>query len=163
MTMKSVANLHPSPQAVNPPAAELSWDDALDGNFPPTRQQRVQQAALQAAEQLQEQADLPVTHDRLTKALDLVLTNAVTLHPDGTASVRSGSRSYTVASGSCSCADAKQRGARCKHQLAVDIHRRPARQKQRRRYRSARPPRPSGTCTRRRPVRASNSGSIPWS
>jgi hypothetical protein len=66
-------------------------DDALDGSFPPTRQQRVQQAALQAAEQLQEQADLPVTHDRLTKALDLVLSNAVALYQDNTASVRSGS------------------------------------------------------------------------
>jgi hypothetical protein len=125
MTTHSVANPYPSPQAVNP-SIELSWDDALDGNFPPSRQQRVQQAALQAAEQLQEQADLPVTRDRFTKALDLVLTNAVNLHPDGTARVRSGSRSYTVTNGSCSCADAKQRGARCKHQLAVEIHRRAA-------------------------------------
>jgi hypothetical protein len=126
MTENSVANPHPSPQAVNPSSCELSWDDALDGNFPPTRQQRMQQAALQAAEQLQEQADLPVTHDRLTKALDLVLSNAVVFHQNNTASVRSGSRSYTVANGSCSCVDAKQRGARCKHQLAVEIHRRAA-------------------------------------
>jgi hypothetical protein len=121
MTANSVANLHPSPQAANPAAVELSWDDALDGNFPPTRQQRVQQAAVAAAEQLQEQADLPVTQDRLIKALDLVLTNAVTRHHDNTASVRSGSRSYTVANGRCSCADAKQRGARCKHQLAAAL------------------------------------------
>jgi hypothetical protein len=126
MTTNSVANLQPSPQAVNPPAVELSWDDALDGKFPPTRQQRLQKAALQAAEQLQEQSGLPVTQDRLTKALDLVLTNAVTLHPNGTASVRSGSRSYTLASGGCTCADAKQRGACCKHQLAVEIRRRVA-------------------------------------
>jgi hypothetical protein len=126
MTTNSVANPQPSPQAARPSAVELSWDDALDGNFPPTRQQRLQQAAVAAAEQLQEQTDLPVTHDRLTKALDLVLTNAVTLCFDGTASVRSGSRSYTVASGSCSCADAKQRGRLCKHSLAVDIHRRAA-------------------------------------
>jgi hypothetical protein len=126
MTTHSVANPQHSPQAANPSAVELSWDDALDGNFPPTRQQRLQQAAVAAAEQLQEQADLPVTHDRLTKALDLVLSNAVALSHDNTASVLSGSRSYTVANGGCSCADAKQRGARCKHQLAVEIHRRAA-------------------------------------
>ncbi len=126
MTTNSVANPHPTPQAADTPAVELSWDDVVDGTFPPTRQQRWQQAALQAAEQLQEQADLPVTHDRLTKALDLVLHNAVVLSQDNTASVRSGSRSDTVAHGGCSCADAKQRGARCTHQLAVEIHRRAA-------------------------------------
>ena len=119
MTTNSVANLHPSPQAVNPPAVEVSWDDALDGKFPPTRQQRLQKAALQAAEQLQEQADLPVTHDRLGKALDLVLSNAVALYQDNTASVRSGSRSYTVPNSSCTCSAAKQRGPCCNHQLAV--------------------------------------------
>jgi hypothetical protein len=126
MTERSVTNPRPAPQPSTPTAFELSWDDALDGNFPPTRQQRLQQAAVAVAEQLQEQADLPVTQDRLTKALDLVLSNAVILHPDGTASVRSGSRSYTVANGGCSCADAKQRGVCCKHQLAVEIRRRAA-------------------------------------
>ncbi len=67
---------------------------------------------------------MPLTQDRLTKALDLVLSNAVLLYPDNTASVNSGSRRYTVANGSCSCADATHRGHTCKHQLAVDIHRR---------------------------------------
>ncbi len=126
MTTNSVANPHASPQAADTPAAELSWDDVVDGTFPPTRQQHLQQAAVQAAEQLQEQTDLPVTQDRLTKALNLVRHNAVALYQDNTACVRSGSRRYTVANGSCSCADATQRGACCKHQLAVDIHRRAA-------------------------------------
>ncbi len=87
------------------------------------RQQRLQQAALQATELLKEQPDVPLTQDRLTKALDLVLSNAVILHSDNTASVKSGSRTSTVANGSCSCADATHRGQTCKHQLAVDIHR----------------------------------------
>ena len=126
MTENSVANSPLSPQASPPPACELSWDNVVDGTFPPTRQQRLQQAAVQAAEQLQEQTDLPVTQDRLTKALDLVRHNAVALYQDNTACVRSGSRRYTVANGSCSCADATQRGACCKHQLAVEIHRRAA-------------------------------------
>jgi hypothetical protein len=124
MTENSVPNPHPTPQPSTPPAVELSWDDIADGNFPPTRQQRLLQAALQATELLKEQPDVPLTQDRLTKALDLVLSNAVLLYPDNTASVNSGSRRYTVANGSCSCADATHRGHTCKHQLAVDIHRR---------------------------------------
>jgi hypothetical protein len=102
---------------------EISWDDALDGKFPPTRQQRFQQAAVQAVEQLHEHADVPVTRDRLTKALDLVLTNAVSLLPDGTARVRSGSHTYHLAP-DCTCEDAQRRGKGCKHALAVLIHRR---------------------------------------
>ena len=124
MTENSVPNLHPTPQPSTPPAVELSWDDIADGNFPPTRQQRLLQAALQATELLKEQPDVPLTQDRLTKALDLVLSNAVLLYPDNTASVNSGSRRYTVANGSCTCAAAKHSGPMCKHQLAVHIHQR---------------------------------------
>ncbi len=123
MTENSVPNPHSTPQPSTPPI-ELSWDDIADGNFPPTRQQRLQQAALQATELLKEQPDVPLTQDRLTKALDLVLSNAVILHSDNTASVKSGSRTSTVANGSCTCADATHRGHTCKHQLAVHIHQR---------------------------------------
>ncbi len=84
----------------------------------------MQQAALQATKQLHQHPDVPLTHDRLTKALDLVLSHAVVLYHDNTASVNSGSHRYSVANGSCSCADAKHRGHPCKHQLAVDMHRR---------------------------------------
>ncbi len=123
MTENSVPNPHLTPQP-SAPNVELSWDDIADGTFPPTRQQRLQQAALLATEQLHQQPDVPLTQDRLTKALDLVLSHAVVLYPDNTASVNSGSHRYTVANGSCSCADATHRGRPCKHQLAVDIHRR---------------------------------------
>ncbi len=70
--------------------------------------------------------DVPLTHDRLTKALDLVLSHAVVLYHDNTASVNSGSHRDSVAngSGSGSCADATHRGHPCKHQLAVDMHHR---------------------------------------
>ncbi len=66
MTENSVPNLHLTPQPSTPPAIELSWDDIADGNFPHTRQQRLQQAALQATELLKEQPDVPLTQDRLT-------------------------------------------------------------------------------------------------
>ncbi len=118
----SVHDQTPTPQAP-PTKVEVSWDDALDGNFPPTRQQRVQQAAVKAAEQLHEEPTLQVTHDRLTKALNLVLTQAVTIHPDDTATVRSGSHTYQIAD-HCTCADAQHSTAQCKHWLAAEIHRR---------------------------------------
>ncbi len=57
MTDNSVPNLPPTPQPSTPPAVELSWDDIAAGNFPPTRQQRLLQAALQATELLKEQPD----------------------------------------------------------------------------------------------------------
>ncbi len=81
MTENSVPNPHPTPQPSTHPAVELSWDDIADGNFPPIRQQRLQQAVLQATELLKEQPDVPLTQDRLTKALDLVLSNANHLPP----------------------------------------------------------------------------------
>jgi len=64
-----------------------------------------------------------VLPDRLHKALALVLIHAVTLHPDGTASVQSGKQTYTLAP-ECPCADATHRAEFCKHTLAVELHRR---------------------------------------
>jgi hypothetical protein len=88
---------------------------------PSGQRQRWQQAALRAAEQLSQGQSLDQA--RLAKALDLVLANAVTLHPDGTATVKSGSHSYHI-NGECSCEDARHRTKHCKHALAVLIHRR---------------------------------------
>jgi hypothetical protein len=99
----------------------VSWDDAIDGKFPPTYRQRLQQAALHAAEQLSDGRALDPA--RLAKALDLVLAHAVTLQPDGTATVKSGSHTYHLAP-DCICEDAQRRGKGCKHALAVIIHRR---------------------------------------
>lgn len=62
--------------------------------------------------------------ERLRKALALVQAGAVTLQPDGTATVHSGEDTYTI-NGTCSCPDAQQRGVTwCKHALAVQIHKR---------------------------------------
>jgi len=86
---------------------------------PPSKQQ----AVVQAAEQVAAQPAVPVDPARLTKAMDLVLANAVSLLPDGTARVRSGSHTYHLAP-DCICEDAQRRGKGCKHALAVLIHRR---------------------------------------
>src|SRR5262249_10453563 len=59
----------------------------------------------------------------LHKALALVLAHAVTLHPDGTASVQSGKQTYRLAP-DCPCADATHWAALCTHTLAVELHRR---------------------------------------
>ena len=97
---------------------ELSFDDIANGSSPDTfHTKRWQQATLQVAEQMHQAQ----TGERLTKALDLVLSNAVTLNPDGTATVKSGGRTYWI-NGQCPCEDARRRTLWCKHKLAAEIH-----------------------------------------
>ena len=81
------------------------------------------QAVTRVTEQLCAKLGVPVAPERLRKALDLVLANAVTLHADGTARVQSGTQTYTLAP-DCRCGDAKNRPEFCKHYLAVELHRR---------------------------------------
>jgi hypothetical protein len=66
--------------------------------------------------------DRPEYGDRLTtKAMDLVLSGCVTLHEDGTATVKSGTHTYEIAP-DCTCEDARRRTPRhCKHYLAVKL------------------------------------------
>ena len=74
-------------------------------------------------EQLRAKLRVEVLPDRLHKALALVLAHAVTLHPDGTASVQSGKQTYRLAP-ECPCTDATHRAELCTHTLAVELHRR---------------------------------------
>lgn len=67
--------------------------------------------------------DRPEVGDRLQKAMDFVLTGAVTLHDDGTATVKSGSHSYHI-NGACLCQDSEKRSKYCKHFLAVQLFKR---------------------------------------
>jgi hypothetical protein len=107
-------------------ASDELFSQALpDDNFPANSQrQERRQAVMQAAENL---ALLLHAGDRLTKALHLVLANAVTINADGTADVRSGQRTYTIppAEG-CPCEDAKRRTRFCKHYIAMLIAKRAA-------------------------------------
>lgn len=99
---------------------ELSFDDTAHGTFSDTSYaKRWQQVALRVAERMHQAQ----TGDRLTKALDLVLTNAVTLNADGTATAKSGGRTYRI-NGECPCEDARRRTLWCKHKLAMEIHKR---------------------------------------
>jgi hypothetical protein len=68
----------------------------------------------------------PEYNGRLQKAMDLVLSNSVTLHEDGTASVKSGNGTYHIAP-ECTCEDAQRRSKFCKHFLSVELLRRTAR------------------------------------
>jgi hypothetical protein len=90
---------------------------------PRAHPQRWQHAVAQVSAQLCAKLRVEVAPERVRKALDLVLANAVTLHADGTASVQSGNQTYTLAP-ECTCADAKHRTEFCKHALAVELHRR---------------------------------------
>jgi hypothetical protein len=62
----------------------------------------------------------PEYGDRLQKAVTLVLSNKVTLHDDGTATVQSGNRTYELSS-ECQCEDAQRRSKYCKHFLSVEL------------------------------------------
>ena len=88
-----------------------------------TAERAWQQAVTQVSDQLCARLHVAVAPERIRKALDLVLAHAVTLHADGTASVTSGTQTYTL-SPACPCADARHRTEFCKHTLAVELHRR---------------------------------------
>jgi hypothetical protein len=96
-----------SPLPASDPTAETHWHDAVT----------------QVDEQLRAKLRVEVLPDRLHKALALVLAHAVTLDPDGTASVQSGKQTYRLAP-DCPCADATHRAELCTHTLAVELHRR---------------------------------------
>jgi hypothetical protein len=107
------------------PSNELFAQDVPDDNFPAVSQrQDRRQAVMQGAENL---ALVLHAGDRLTKGLNLVLANAVTVPADGTAQVLSGQRTYTIppAEG-CPCEDAKRRTRFCKHYIAMLIAKRAA-------------------------------------
>src|SRR5207245_4627853 len=88
-----------------------------------TTGERWHDAVTQVGEQVRARLRVEVLPERLHKALTLVLAHAVTLHPDGTASVQSGKETYRLAP-ECPCADATHRTEFCKHSLAVELHRR---------------------------------------
>ena len=77
------------------------------------------QACAQVAAQLDGAAPMD---ERGPKALTLAQDGHVTLAADGSATVESRGRSYTVTpEGACHCQDAQYRGGPCKHALAVQI------------------------------------------
>ncbi len=107
----------PSSLALIPPPAPQAAADRS------TTDERWQDAVTQVGEQLRAQLRVEALPERLHKALALVLAHAVTLHPDGTASVQSGKQTYRLTP-ECPCADATHRAELCKHRLAVELHRR---------------------------------------
>ena len=120
--MSSVAQAPVTRERFDTLVAELYGDRSSPASQPAERPS-AQQAIVQAAEQVAAQPTMPVDPARLTKAMDLVLVNAVRLLPDGTARVKSGSHTYHLAP-DCTCEDAQRHGKGCKHKLAVEIHRR---------------------------------------
>jgi hypothetical protein len=121
--MASVAHPPVTRERFNALVAEL-YGEAPAPQPPASAQpQRWPQAVAQVEAQLCAKLRVEVLPERLRKALELVLANAVTLHADGTASVQSGKQNYTLAP-ECPCADAKHRTELCKHTLAVELHRR---------------------------------------
>jgi hypothetical protein len=107
-------------------ASDERFTQDFAGHNSPISSDRAQrrQAIMQEAENL---AIVLHAEDRLTKALNLVLANAVTINSDGKAEVRNGQRTYTVSPNQgCTCEDAKRRTRFCKHYIAVLIAKRAA-------------------------------------
>jgi hypothetical protein len=99
---------------------ELSYGNTTNVTHPDTSYVRGwQQAALCIAEKLTQVH----SGERLTKALDLELTNAVISNPHGTATVRDRNHAYKI-NGQCTCEDGSRRTIWCVHRLAVEIHKR---------------------------------------
>ena len=95
-----------SPLPTPDPAAETHWHNAVT----------------QAGELLRAKLRVEALPERLHKALALVPAHAVTLHPDGTASVQHGTQTSRLAP-DCPCTDATHRAELCTHTLAVELHR----------------------------------------
>jgi hypothetical protein len=102
---------------------EFSWEEMSAPDFGNPARQAWREAVTQVEEQLCTKLRVEVLPERQRKALDLVRADAVTLQADGSASVTSGTQTYTLAP-ECKCADAKHRTELCKHTLAVELHRR---------------------------------------
>jgi hypothetical protein len=64
--------------------------------------------------------DRPEHNGRLQKAIDFVLSGAVTLRDDGSATVKSGTHLYELAP-DCPCQESQTRSQSCKHFLAVQL------------------------------------------
>ena len=125
-----MANIPHSPASREPLTTQIaaccgdpSPSAPLSSVFLSTTDARWQDAVTQVGEQLRATLRVAVLPERHHKALALVLAHAVTLHPDGTASVQSGKQTYRLAP-ECPCGDATHRTEMCKHSLAVELHRR---------------------------------------
>jgi hypothetical protein len=92
---------------------------------PPTRAQVVAELLATGFTTAQQRGDLGLV-ERLAQAAAFVLANAVTLHDDGTATVRAqldADQWYDV-NGTCTCTDGAPRERLCQHALAVAMARR---------------------------------------
>lgn len=83
----------------------------MDTPFPDVRQHPQFQATVEALARKAHTA-LPLANGRIEKAMAIVLSGGVTLHPEGHAVVQSQSRPHTSYSvnGTCGCPDMDQRG-----------------------------------------------------
>ena len=79
-------------------------------------------AVADAAQHLQQVHEGALDSKRLTDAMKLALSNAVTLHLDSSSSVQSGQRVYSQKDGVCSCPDHQHRQTFCKHLMAAELH-----------------------------------------
>ena len=93
---------------------EFSWEAISAPDFGTPARPTWPQAVAQVEEQLRTKLRVEVLPERMRKALEFVHADAVTLQADGSASVKSGKQTYTLAP-DCTCGDARHRTELCKH------------------------------------------------
>src|SRR5262245_26147511 len=106
---------------------EVSWDDALAGNFPENPARTAwREAVAEVAEKAK--AALPECNGRVEPAVKIVLAGDVELLEGGKAKVASqsnGAMKYFIVNGVCECPDAmKAPQGFCKHRLSAAIAKR---------------------------------------
>jgi hypothetical protein len=106
---------------------EVSWDDALAGNFPENPARTAWREAVAAVAE-KSKAALPEANGRIESAIKIVLAGDVELLEGGKAKVASqsnGTTVYHVVNGECSCKDfPKAPQGFCRHRVAYGIHKR---------------------------------------
>lgn len=105
---------------------EITWEEASTPNFEHTTRQAFRAAVDQVAARAR--VTLPECHNRIDKAVQIVLQGDVEILPDGHARVASqcqGTLVYRLVNGTCDCPDfAQAPSSWCKHRIAAGIHKR---------------------------------------
>ena len=106
--------------------AEREWSQVMEPSLPAeTTPARAAFREAVATVAMKAKAALPECHGRIDAAIKIVLAGDVAMHPDGTATVGSGSdpQMSHLVNGSCTCSDyARAPEGRCKHRLGRWIY-----------------------------------------
>jgi len=115
----TITNFSPATQA----AIDMLFGESQTAAIAAEAASPIAQAVAAAAQQLQHTHEGELDSKRLTEAMQLVLSHSVTLNLDGSSTVQSGKRVYSLQGDACSCPDHQHRQSFCKHLQAAELYR----------------------------------------